>query len=362
MQRKNYILLFEIFAKYIYSLKLTTATTDTCGIVVIKYGITLANFIAWNPSVGPTCTGFVGGTAYCVRGSKFKRYLAYFESITKKFLTFRQAGPLILLLQLLLPRLLYLSQLHLEMVAVVAQPGCLVMEQLSVTAVRRADFVELPQRIARQAVSFCSVLAMPIRVLSRQMELAVELARKPVPEAPLATAVLRGVTVERRLTIAKLDVSLPSANARQATSPSTGSAVPTARLVLEAHSAVPIANPGLEFVLQQTSHRTESVVLMERHALVPAMAIAVPLPDFAEQVSISVLKVARKLPQVLVPPLVFPLSTESVAQTVLYALVVLLMERAAQQMDFVAKVPDSLVSKVAWIKIFLVIEVIVQRN
>ncbi|OBT40671.1 hypothetical protein VE00_08679 [Pseudogymnoascus sp. WSF 3629] len=307
------------------SLKLTTATTDTCDIVIIKYGITLANFIAWNPSVGPTCAGFIGGTAYCVRGSGTADPITT-TSTTSTFVpepTISKDG------------------------------SCGGTAGLSCNGTTFADIVELLQRIARQAVSLCSVLAMPIRGLSRQMELAEEPARKPVPEALLATAVPQGVTAERRPTIATLDVSLPSANARQATSLSMGSVVPTARLVLEAHSApaVPlalqIANPDLEFVLQQTSHRTESAVLMERHALVPAMAIAVPLLDFAERVSISVLKVAKKLPRVLVPSLIFPLSMESAAQTALYALGVLLMECAAQQMDFVAKVPDSLVNKVA---------------
>ena len=79
-------------AKYAYSLKLPTATTDTCDIVATRYGITLANFILWNPSVGPTCAGFVGGTAYCVRGSRFKRHLGYHKSTNTKFLIFSTGG------------------------------------------------------------------------------------------------------------------------------------------------------------------------------------------------------------------------------------------------------------------------------
>ncbi|CZT41787.1 uncharacterized protein RSE6_01573 [Rhynchosporium secalis] len=51
------------------SLSIKTLSTDTCDIVVVRFGITKANFVAWNPSVGSGCTGFVGGTSYCIRGS-----------------------------------------------------------------------------------------------------------------------------------------------------------------------------------------------------------------------------------------------------------------------------------------------------
>ncbi|KAL2076241.1 hypothetical protein VTL71DRAFT_1184 [Oculimacula yallundae] len=51
------------------SLSVKTLSSDTCDIVVVRFGITKDNFVAWNPSVGSACTGFVGGTSYCVRGS-----------------------------------------------------------------------------------------------------------------------------------------------------------------------------------------------------------------------------------------------------------------------------------------------------
>jgi len=58
------------------SLNVKSLAADTCDIVVIRFGITKANFVVWNPSVGSDCSGFVGGTSYCVRGSKFEPYLA----------------------------------------------------------------------------------------------------------------------------------------------------------------------------------------------------------------------------------------------------------------------------------------------
>lgn len=40
---------------------------DTCAVVESTYGITAAQFIAWNPAVSSDCTnGFWADEAYCV--------------------------------------------------------------------------------------------------------------------------------------------------------------------------------------------------------------------------------------------------------------------------------------------------------
>lgn len=39
---------------------------DQCGNIASAYGITLANFYAWNPAVGNTCASLIAGDYVCV--------------------------------------------------------------------------------------------------------------------------------------------------------------------------------------------------------------------------------------------------------------------------------------------------------
>lgn len=39
---------------------------DRCGKFVDMYDITIEDFVSWNPSLGPECTGLWGGYAVCV--------------------------------------------------------------------------------------------------------------------------------------------------------------------------------------------------------------------------------------------------------------------------------------------------------
>ncbi|CZT13863.1 uncharacterized protein RCO7_01241 [Rhynchosporium graminicola] len=248
------------------SLSVKTLSTDTCDIVVVRFGITKANFVAWNPSVGSGCTGFVGGTSYCIRGSgtgspvtsaptssatvspsSTSSSVAPVSTLSKdgscggtaglsckgtSFVQMDFVAQLQGIVKLVVSNSLAPAQPTLGTSQSMDHAEHRIKKRVQEVLSAETTAARLPHTVRLDANPALAPV-MQVRVPYQQMAVVVETERKLALEAHLGQD-----TAVPRQTIVKLVVSLPLENARQILSQLMDSVVPTAKLVLEVLLAV----------------------------------------------------------------------------------------------------------------------------